>query len=95
LGKKIEIPKGPRTIDLDILFYQDRMIALDDLTVPHPSALTRAFVLMPMAEIAPDYIPPSDHRTIAAIAAAVSGATCPAGGAIVRKKMGAEWACKR
>jgi hypothetical protein len=60
--------------------------------VPHPSALTRAFVLMPMAEIAPDYIPPNDHRTIAAIAAALAGHVALSGSPVVRKKMGAEWA---
>ena len=57
LGKNITIPKGPRTIDLDILFYQDRTINDSDLVIPHPSALKRLFVIIPMAEIAPDFCP--------------------------------------
>jgi len=64
LDKHITIPKGPRTIDLDILFYQDRIINHAGLTIPHPSALKRLFVLVPMVEIAPDFIPPMSHRTI-------------------------------
>jgi 2-amino-4-hydroxy-6-hydroxymethyldihydropteridine diphosphokinase len=45
---------GPRTIDIDILFFGDRIIAEDGLTVPHPRIGERAFVLVPLAEIAPD-----------------------------------------
>ncbi|MBI3358806.1 MAG: 2-amino-4-hydroxy-6-hydroxymethyldihydropteridine diphosphokinase [Nitrospirae bacterium] len=86
LGKNIKIPKGPRTIDLDILFYQDAMIHSPDLIVPHPSALSRRFVLIPMAEIAPDFIPPENQQTIKAICEGISE------GSIVRQKQGPEWA---
>jgi len=66
LEKKIDIPKGPRTIDLDILFMAvasegERLqicVTTPYLTIPHPSALKRRFVLIPMAEIAPDFCPP-------------------------------------
>ncbi len=88
LGKAIEIPKGPRTIDLDILFYGDQTIVLPHLMIPHPSALKRLFVLAPMAEIAPGFIPPNDHRTIQEIVSHLEGAT------VVRKKTGPEWAGK-
>lgn len=44
---------GPRTLDLDVLLYGDRRIAVDNLTVPHPGMGTREFVLYPLAEIAP------------------------------------------
>jgi 2-amino-4-hydroxy-6-hydroxymethyldihydropteridine diphosphokinase len=45
---------GPRTIDIDILFFGERVIAEDGLTVPHPRIGERAFVLVPLAEIAPE-----------------------------------------
>jgi 2-amino-4-hydroxy-6-hydroxymethyldihydropteridine diphosphokinase len=45
---------GPRTIDLDIVAYDDQTIADERLTVPHPHAHERAFVLAPMADLAPD-----------------------------------------
>ncbi len=44
---------GPRLIDLDVLFYGDRCIDLPDLVVPHPAAHERAFVMTPLAELAP------------------------------------------
>ena len=45
---------GPRRLDLDLLAYDDRVIATPDLTLPHPHLFARAFVLVPLAEIAPD-----------------------------------------
>ena len=45
---------GPRTLDLDILLYDDRTIESPELTVPHPGLYERNFVLYPLAEIAPD-----------------------------------------
>jgi 2-amino-4-hydroxy-6-hydroxymethyldihydropteridine diphosphokinase len=47
---------GPRVIDMDILLYEDIEISEDDLTIPHASMLDRAFVLAPLADIAPDMI---------------------------------------
>lgn len=47
---------GPRTLDLDLLFFQGQIINNDRLTVPHPYALERGFVLLPLAELAPDFI---------------------------------------
>lgn len=49
-----EIRWGPRTIDLDVLVFGEENIAHDNLQVPHPRMHERAFVLMPMADIAPD-----------------------------------------
>lgn len=49
---------GPRTIDLDVLFYAERRIDTPDLVIPHPRAHERAFVLVPMAALAPDFIHP-------------------------------------
>jgi 2-amino-4-hydroxy-6-hydroxymethyldihydropteridine diphosphokinase len=47
------IPRGPRTIDLDILLFGDAVIDMPRLTVPHPRMLERRFVLEPLVEIAP------------------------------------------
>ncbi|MDX1465359.1 MAG: 2-amino-4-hydroxy-6-hydroxymethyldihydropteridine diphosphokinase [Halomonas sp.] len=44
---------GPRTLDLDLLLYDDRRLALPRLTLPHPEMTRRAFVLVPLAELAP------------------------------------------
>jgi 2-amino-4-hydroxy-6-hydroxymethyldihydropteridine diphosphokinase len=58
LGRKREIAKGPRTLDLDILFYADVVLNEPDLIIPHPAIAERRFVLEPMNEIAPDFIHP-------------------------------------
>jgi 2-amino-4-hydroxy-6-hydroxymethyldihydropteridine diphosphokinase len=47
---------GPRTIDIDLIAYDDVGCAEPDLTLPHPRVLERAFVLVPLAEIAPDWM---------------------------------------
>jgi len=49
---------GPRTLDLDLLLYNDQFVDLPRLTLPHPRLHLRAFVLQPMAEIAPDLVIP-------------------------------------
>ena len=48
-----EQPMGPRTLDLDLLLYDDYVISTSNLTLPHPRMHERAFVLIPLAEIAP------------------------------------------
>jgi 2-amino-4-hydroxy-6-hydroxymethyldihydropteridine diphosphokinase len=47
---------GPRTIDIDLIAYDDVRCAEPDLTLPHPRALERAFVLVPLADIAPNWV---------------------------------------
>ncbi len=61
---------GPRTLDLDLLLYGDRRIDGRRLRVPHPGLAERAFVLRPLAEIAPGLVLP-DGRAVAALAAAI------------------------
>ncbi len=53
-GRERPYRNAPRTLDLDILLYDDAHVALPHLTVPHPRMLERAFVLLPLLEIAPD-----------------------------------------
>ncbi len=55
---------GPRTLDLDVLLYGDDIIASDSLTVPHPHLQERAFVLVPLSEIAGTWIVPGLNQSI-------------------------------
>lgn len=59
LGRKRDIRFGPRTIDLDILMYNQENRETERLTLPHPRMLERAFVLIPLGEIAPELIIPA------------------------------------
>ena len=61
---------GPRTLDLDILLFGDRLISDSRLTVPHYHMHARAFVLYPLAEIAPQDLQLADGRTLAELLAA-------------------------
>jgi len=53
MGRQRTIPKGPRTIDIDILFYNNLVVKTPQLEIPHPRLLQRSFVLAPLSEIAP------------------------------------------
>jgi 2-amino-4-hydroxy-6-hydroxymethyldihydropteridine diphosphokinase len=55
---------APRTIDLDILYYDNLAFALPELTLPHPRITERGFVLTPLADIAPDRILPGQRKKI-------------------------------
>jgi 2-amino-4-hydroxy-6-hydroxymethyldihydropteridine diphosphokinase len=64
MGRKRIEPKGPRTIDMDIIFFGDEVLDTPELTVPHPAMQHRRFVLEPLAEIAPEFMHPVLQRTV-------------------------------
>jgi 2-amino-4-hydroxy-6-hydroxymethyldihydropteridine diphosphokinase len=69
LGRVRTVRWGPRTIDLDILFYHHLILHQHNLTIPHPAIAERGFVLYPLAEIAPHFIHPEMGYDIAALLA--------------------------
>jgi 2-amino-4-hydroxy-6-hydroxymethyldihydropteridine diphosphokinase len=64
LGRKRNEKWGPRTIDIDILFYNDQIINSQKLTIPHPDLHNREFVLYSLNEICPDFIHPVINKKI-------------------------------
>lgn len=73
-GRVREYPNAPRPLDLDIALYGDRVVDEPGLMIPHPRMCERAFVLVPLAEIAPDAVVPGRGR-VADLASAVDATT--------------------
>jgi 2-amino-4-hydroxy-6-hydroxymethyldihydropteridine diphosphokinase len=67
LGRVRTIPKGPRTIDIDILLFGDVVMRTRDLEIPHPRMAERRFVLQPLADLSPDLRHPVARRTVRAM----------------------------
>jgi 2-amino-4-hydroxy-6-hydroxymethyldihydropteridine diphosphokinase len=65
VGRQATFRNGPREIDIDILLYDDSQYAQGNLTIPHPRLPERAFILAPLAEIAPDLIIPGQEKSVA------------------------------
>ena len=64
VGRQHRIRWGPREIDLDILIYEDMCLQKEKLVIPHPEMHLRRFVLVPLAEIAPDVVHPVFQETV-------------------------------
>jgi 2-amino-4-hydroxy-6-hydroxymethyldihydropteridine diphosphokinase len=78
LGRQPSFRYGPRLVDIDILFYGDRVLASPELAIPHPRMAERAFVLKPLADIAPDMKHPETGLSVAEMLAQLpdSEASC-------------------
>jgi 2-amino-4-hydroxy-6-hydroxymethyldihydropteridine diphosphokinase len=72
IGRRRMVSRGPRGIDLDILFFGSSMVRAPDLEIPHPRIAERRFVLVPLCELAPVLHHPVLKRTIAELLAATS-----------------------
>lgn len=73
LGRRRTVARGPRTIDIDILFYGDFVVKTAELTIPHPRLGERRFVLEPLAELAPELRHPVTRRRVAELLPATLG----------------------
>ncbi len=67
MGREKSFKNGPRLIDIDIIFWGNDVIDTQTLQVPHPRTAPREFVLRPLARIAPSFVHPILHKTVASL----------------------------
>jgi 2-amino-4-hydroxy-6-hydroxymethyldihydropteridine diphosphokinase len=67
MGRERVIKWGPRIIDIDILFYENKVIQQENLIIPHPELHRRYFVLRPLMELCPDFIHPILRKSISSL----------------------------
>jgi len=73
LGRRRLVPKGPRTIDIDILLFGNSVVTTPVLEIPHPRFRDRRFVLAPLADLAPDLRDPVTRKTVRELLAELHG----------------------
>jgi 2-amino-4-hydroxy-6-hydroxymethyldihydropteridine diphosphokinase len=73
MGRDLSLSNAPRVIDIDIILYGDQVIDTPDLTIPHKKMAQRAFVLVPLAEIAPRTVDPVTGQRVEDLASDVEG----------------------
>ena len=73
LGRRRLLPKGPRTIDIDILLLGNAVVSTPRLQIPHPRFRSRRFVLAPLADLAPNLRDPVTKKTVRELLAALNG----------------------
>jgi len=89
-GRERSVPNAPRTLDIDILFFGERVVTTPRLTIPHPRLQERRFVLVPLAEIAPEHRHPVSGLTARELLARCADTArvvphgAPIGGAVPR-----------
>ena len=74
MGRKASPRWHERLIDMDIIFYGDEVVREEGLIVPHPRLQERAFVLVPLADIAPEFVHPALGKSVRVILAGIKGA---------------------
>ncbi len=75
MGRQETFRFGPRLIDLDILFFDKLILDSPTLTIPHPRIIERAFVLIPLAEVAPEMVHPVLKKTVQELKTAVDASS--------------------